>query len=404
MLTLAILMVLAQDPQPAAAQVADPGWPTGAAQIFNHPGRLGWHEKSGRWTSDYRGKIPADVFEQFVKLETYKRIVLHDPRESLGWSFTTWQTKIWESAPGTPDIPVKFGETIAQIDLYGEAPPTKDMIVVDRRMRGHAPGNVLEGDLTDTEGRPLVGKVILQDNASCRTAPYTVAQTETDAKGHWVLRHATPSTYRVIAEAEGHLPRVVDYLTLDDEPQYKPIDCVLARPVPVSGRVTDDAGHPFPGGRVYIREVMLDSGDVYESPEEFTAEVDTNGLFVGEVPAGKATVWPYCQGWCSPILSIKSPASGIALKFVRTSEVRVTVEFPGQPVDQYRISIEPDGEKVAGMHDQWAHAYENRKTFHDVQPGRYIIRGRPESDEGGEVSTLVELKSGKKVDVVLRAR
>ena len=39
--------------------VADPGWPKGAALIFNHPGRIAYWEHNGAWYSDCRGDAKA---------------------------------------------------------------------------------------------------------------------------------------------------------------------------------------------------------------------------------------------------------------------------------------------------------------------------------------------------------
>ena len=39
--------------------LADPGWPKGAALIFNHPGRIAFWEHSGDWHSDCRGDAQA---------------------------------------------------------------------------------------------------------------------------------------------------------------------------------------------------------------------------------------------------------------------------------------------------------------------------------------------------------
>jgi hypothetical protein len=64
-------------------------------------------------------------------------------------------------------------------------------------MHGHSPGNMIEGTLTDTSGKSLSGKLILQDTLNCRTGPETVTETSTDNRRHWVIRPPTPSTYHL---------------------------------------------------------------------------------------------------------------------------------------------------------------------------------------------------------------
>lgn len=65
--------------------VADPGWPKGAAAIFNHPGRVAWWEGppfgGGQWHAECRGDAKAfnAVLADFAKLDVKtKRLVVHD--------------------------------------------------------------------------------------------------------------------------------------------------------------------------------------------------------------------------------------------------------------------------------------------------------------------------------------
>ena len=63
----------------------DPGWPTGAAAIFNHPGRVAWWEGppfgGGQWHAECRGDVKAlnAVLADFARLDVKtRRIVVHD--------------------------------------------------------------------------------------------------------------------------------------------------------------------------------------------------------------------------------------------------------------------------------------------------------------------------------------
>lgn len=406
MLTLALLVILAQPPRDEAAPVPDPGWPANSARIFNYPGRVAWREERGRWTADFAGQPPANVLAEFAGLNALRRIVIHEPQPNRGWSFTAWQVDIWDWAPGQAINPVPFGETTVQLDVYGHVSPPPGVEVVDRRMHEHPAGNVIEGRLSDRDGKPLVGRISLQDVASCRTGPETVALVSSDAQGRWVLHHPTPSYYRLVAESEGFVPRLVGRITLDAGPQWKFFETTLARPVTVSGRVTDETGRLLEGARVNLTELRLSSGELYETPEVLSAEVDDSGRFSAQVPPGKATLWPYLSGWCrpGPGLTVTLPTADVALTMVRTAEVRITVQFPGPPAPRYRVSIAPEDKMVVGMHQQWVHLTRNPVRFTDVQPGRYIIRGFPESDETGEVPVSVTLESGKTSEVTLRAK
>jgi Carboxypeptidase regulatory-like domain len=405
MLMLTVLLALAI-PQDPVENVADPGWPKGAAALINHPSRIDWREKDGQWHSDHRGDAPLADFARVD--HAHKRIVLHEANDKIGWSFMVWQPDSWERAQRLriEQKPIKFGDTFSQLDVFTDRDVTvpEGIQVVDRRMHGFPiESSVLEGNVTDAAGMPIHAKVILQNTLNCRSGPNTVAETTTDAEGHWVIRHSTVSAYRVVAESEGHVPRVVDTLLLDGEPQWKSIKCILVRPVIVSGTITDETGKGLPYVRANFQDVRPDCGGVYEAPNGFAPITDAAGRFFALLPAGKATLFPYAYGWCGPKLQIITPNSDIALRMIRTSEVRVTVDFTGKTKPQlYRVTIEPEKD-VAGINNQWAHINDdNQLTFRNVHPGRYVIRGQV---EGGAMSgpVNVELESGKKSEIALKA-
>src|SRR3954451_14838800 len=99
--------------------IADPGWPGGAAALFNHPGRVAWWEGppfgGGQWHAECRGDTRAlgAVLADFARLDVkVKRVVLHDgigysfwlapnrEKEKLesakvDWMFMVWQPDNW---------------------------------------------------------------------------------------------------------------------------------------------------------------------------------------------------------------------------------------------------------------------------------------------------------------------
>src|SRR5262245_29537528 len=69
----------------------DPGWPKGAAPMFNHPGRIAWWEGppfgGGQWHTECRGDTKAfnALLVDYVNLDAKnKRIIVHD---GVGQSF-----------------------------------------------------------------------------------------------------------------------------------------------------------------------------------------------------------------------------------------------------------------------------------------------------------------------------
>src|SRR5215471_2884893 len=72
--------------------VADPGWPKGAAAIFNIKARIAWWEGppfgGGQWHAECRGdaKALSAVLADFAKLDVKnKQVVLHDGQGHSFW-------------------------------------------------------------------------------------------------------------------------------------------------------------------------------------------------------------------------------------------------------------------------------------------------------------------------------
>ncbi len=100
--------------------IADPGWPKGAAAIFNNPARIAWWQGppfgGGQWHAECRGdaKALSAVLTDFARLDVKtKRVIVHDgvgasswlnlngePAKKAGaridWTFMVWQPANWE--------------------------------------------------------------------------------------------------------------------------------------------------------------------------------------------------------------------------------------------------------------------------------------------------------------------
>ena len=245
--------------------VPDPGWPRGAAAIFNNPGRIAWWEGppfgGGQWHAECRGDARAlsAVLAEFAKLDAQnKRIILHDglglsswihpngdpAREAaarVDWVFAVWQSDRWgrqrrlpvdlnridrrDADRGPPaEIDVYTGGQIRWSDVT--VPKGLEIAIVDQRLEGHgftlADGIVMEGKVTDlATGQPLAARVRLErmePNAEGGYRHPVVAKAAADERGRWVLKKAPAGWHRVVLEADGFVSRIAGYSRTEDQP------------------------------------------------------------------------------------------------------------------------------------------------------------------------------------------
>jgi hypothetical protein len=433
--------------------ITDPGWPTGAAAIFNHTGRIAWWEGppfgGGQWHAECRGDAKAlnAVLADFARMDAkIKRVVVHDgighsfwlapnhEKEKLeaakiDWVFMVWQPANREHLRKLPaDLnPTELADTSppSQIDVFtaginwAEVTVPEGIEIIDQRLVAHGftaqDGVVLEGMVIDLSTRqPIAAAVRLQRVEPQEKGGYrypVVAETKADAQGHWVLKQAPGGWIRLVVESDGFVPKVAGYARFDEQPRWQSYDCGLARPATVSGRITDDAGTPLEGVDVRFDDVQPESGGRYESPLEYKSKTDAEGRFRAEqVPKGTATIWLHKPGYCRPGLGlpITTPNSDVELQMMKAASVRVTVDFTGKERPAgYMVSIAPEGGEAVGSYGGSGNIdAKNQMTFAIVPPSRYVLRGRPNPGSDAEETdpVTVDLKGGQASEVTLRAK
>jgi hypothetical protein len=437
--------------------IADPGWPQGAAAIFNDSGRIAWWVGrpfgGGEWHADCRGDAQtlSAVLVNFTKLDLKtKRLILHDGvgqsfwlnpnRErakraaaKIDWAFTVWQNGSWarmRKLPAhlkPPDVGDADKGPPVEIDVFtgGNVHWCNVLVpagleVIDERLQAHgfttADGNVLEGKVVDsTTRRPVAARMQLDRiESQPRGYRYTkVTEAVADKQGRWVLKKAPEGWYRLVVQAEGYVPRVAGYSPLDDQPGWHQYDCGLTRAASISGRVTDDAGKPLANVLVQLRDIVTAGSGGYQSPKESVCKTAADGRFHSDqVPVGKARLWLRKAGYVHPGLgpTISLPAKDVELSMERSARVRVTVDFAAkQRPEAYQVEIEAAGGPAVG---RWGGAgnidQKNQIVFADVPPGRYLIHGHPNpySTTGREKTTpiTIDLKEGQSAEVALSAK
>ncbi len=437
------------------APIRDPGWPQGAAAIFNVTARIAWWEGpplgGGQWHAECRGdaKELSDVLADFAKLDVKsKQIVLHDgvghsvwlhrsgdgkrDEAKMDWQFMVWNPASWQQLrklpadlnPTDPKSKDDDGPP-SQIDIYtggnikwADVTVPKGLKIIDNRLEAHgftaADGGVLEGKVTDlATAKPIAAKVRLQSIEQKKKGGYdykVAAETTADANGRWVLKKAPAGWFRVVIEAEGYIPRIVGHTKIDDQPKWQSFEGGLARPATIAGRVVDDAGKPLADVEVQLADVVANPGGRYQSTLENSIKTDADGRFRAETVAGQGTIWLRKTGYVRPGLGLPftTPKNDFALTMTKTASVVVTVDFTGKErPGGYIVRIEPEGGDKIGSYGGSGNIDAKRQmVFDNIPPGRYVLHGRPNPGSDNQVTEpfTVDLKGGLRIDVTLLAK
>jgi hypothetical protein len=436
--------------------ITDPGWPKGAAAIFNHPGRVAWWEGppfgGGQWHAECRGdaRTLSAILTGFSKLEVKtRRVFVHDGegqsfwlnmnREPakveaarIDWMFMVWQPDRWQRLRQLPaglnPTDPNDAETGPPTELHvyaggqvrwSDVKVPMGLEVIDERLEAHgftaADGVVFEGRIIDQQtGKPIAGKVRLErvePQAKGGYAYPVLAQADSDPQGRWVLRHVPGGWLRVVIEADGFVPRSAGYARTEGGPRWSSYESKLARSAAVSGRVTDDAGKPLADVEVRFHDVAIGRGERYDSPADFQCKTGTDGDFrIDRLPQGTATIWVSKFGYCRPGLglAIKTPAKNVSLSMTRSARLRVKIDFgKSAPPPEYIVQIEPEGgSKVGSWGGSGRVDAHHEVSFSDIPPGRYLLTGQPNPSSSNQHTAplMVDLKGGRLTEVTIEAK
>ena len=431
----------------------NPGWPAGAAAVFNVKERVAWWEGpplgGGQWHAECRGdaKALSAALLDFAKVETKnKRVILHDgvgrslwlnanrqqgkaESAKIDWVFMVWVPASWNQMRRLPpDLnPGGLGDPAqgppAQIDVYtggnvkwADVKVPNGITVVDQRLEAHGfkveDGAVVEGKVTDlVTGKPLAAQLRLEPVQPQKQAKNPAMTVAADADGRWVLKKVPAGGYQIVADAEGYVPRVLGYLQSDEQPRWQRYDAQLARPAVITGRVTDDAGEPLADVDVRFGDVVTQLGGGYGSPKATTVKTDADGRFRSyPLPVGRASVWVHKPGYVRPGLgeSVDTPKEGLTLTMMKAGKLVVTVDFTGtERPKAYIVALDPEGQGGIGSYGGSGHINDkNQMVFEPVPPGRYVVRGHPNptSEDQKTGPMVVDVLGGRTTEVKLLAK
>jgi len=432
-------------------------WPKGADPLVNHKARIAYWVGppfgGGQWHAECRGDTATfnEVLTLFAKLDVKnKKLVVHDgigrsfwldpnrrgnqgDAAQVDWVFEVWEEDTWQRLRKLPpDLnPTNKNDAEkgppSQIDVYAggknivwaDVKLPDGLEVVDMRLEAHGftseDGNVLEGHVIDLDTKkPLAAKAYLEKIEPQDTGGYKYTRDRevvADDAGHWVMKNGPQGWFQLVIEAEGYVPRIIGYAQFDEQAHWSSYDSGLARPGPVSGRVTDIKDNPLADASVRLDNVVTQSGDSYNSPGGYEAKTDAEGRFqFDQVPIGTAQIWIHKQGYCRIGLGkqVKTPVSDLVMEMLKSASLVVTIDFTNvQRPEAYIVNIEPEGGSEIGSWGGGGQINEqNQIKFSDVPPGRYVLQGRPNPGAENETTepVTVNLKGGDAQEITIMAK
>lgn len=438
--------------------VNDPGWPMGAAKVFNTGNRVAWWEGppfgGGQWHAECQGNAEAlnAILVDFQNIDApKKRLIVHDgvgrsfwldpnreqtgnPTVEIDWMFIVWQKDRWEMQKKLPagmssirrGIGTADPSPIPEIHFYaGGAIDWKDLKVpdgievIDNRLESHGfsrkDGRVIDGTALNLHsGMPIEATIRIEKIESNPKGGYihsNVATTVADDKGHWQFKNVGTDWYRVIAEYDGFVPRLLTHVQYTQEPGWEKVEAKLARATKVRGRVIDSQGKPLQGVEVRFSDVAIPEQEYYEQPDGASQKSDENGCFeIESVTGANCRVWVHRDGYVRPGLgqTLTIPCDEVTIQMEQASSLTVEVVFDKQKTAaNYLVHIGPEGgEKVGSWGGSGNIDAENKIQFKNIPPGKYVIHGRPNpgSDDEQTQQKIVDLEPGKELKITIAAK
>lgn len=427
----------------------DPGWPVGAAKVFNTESRIAWWEDppfgGGRWHSECQGDTDAftELLADVAKIDSVpKRVIVRDGigrsfwldpnREKLGnkacdidWSITVWTSQGWETQKRLPKSFSAIREStdqspVLEIHLYigglvkwKEVVVPKGIEIVDNTLSAHGyqltDGVVIEGAAKDKEAdKPLVATIELEslDQRNGDAEQNKVVQSiTTDSKGNWVIKGLKTGSYQITARCTGYAARRVGYVSVTDEPSWQRLDAVLSKSQIVEGTVVDAESKPIEGVTVWLLNTE------YEVPHRLECKTDQNGQFrLTDIPGDSASIGCSKAGYCQIGLppNIRVPAEkGFKLSLVRAGSILVYVDFSKPKPADYMIHMQDArGEEVGRWGASGSIDADCKIQFDNIPPGNYTLHGRPNPSSDSEKSKTidVEIVGGKVTEITIEAK
>ncbi|AFE04122.1 hypothetical protein COCOR_01519 [Corallococcus coralloides DSM 2259] len=299
------------------------------------------------------------------------------------------------SFPSFEDVPGQlFAETAARDGLaHLRTGPREDIVLT------LGPGMVLQGHVSDENGRPIPGARVMADLDDAN-APSPRGQTVTDAQGHYRLGPLFRLPHFVAVRAEHYI---------DDEPEHyelgeveETLDFILPRALSVEGILVDEAGQPLAGHGVFLHPGSATSVIVDVSLE--STVTDEAGRFILDSDeAGPAWLSVSDEAFVPQHFTVGRPSRDVRLVLRRGARVPITVlSAAGAPVRGARVELWKQDARGESHHAGVTDA-RGQVTLQGVPPGSYVAEAtlaRQAVDV--HASQPLEVQTGEAPPVTLR--
>ncbi len=310
-----------------------------------------------------------------------------------------------------------------------------------------ARGGEVSGIVVDAvTGRPLPGAAVAlgqtREPAGERIVPYLYSSNlpagglRTDGQGRFAFRNVEAGAYLLQAAHEGYAsPKFLsdDAVRLDTPFRVedgKPVKGIRVRLVPASeirGHVTDVAGVPVPGAKVYLisksRGLGTDSDETdtegrYTFSHLFSDEYVIQVLAPPEAAVPPGTAYPLTSYGPGKVVAIgegdRLEDIDVVLRPAAAEKVRGRIHAPGK-LRGAKVEIRPLLEDAAEVvrHRSVLPEADGSFMFNTVPPGKYVVRakgtetlwtmaGERESAVSGEA--LIQVRPGAAEPVMVELR